>query len=52
MDLDELFKLPPATGSGRAERAIMRAAIELFGERGYGATGMRQIATAAGVTPP
>lgn len=50
--LDELYQLPTHPGAGRTERAIMRAAIELFGERGYGATSVRQIATAAGVTPP
>jgi AcrR family transcriptional regulator len=52
MRLEELYESPAAQGTGLAERAIMRAAIELFGERGYGATSVRQIATAAGVTPP
>jgi AcrR family transcriptional regulator len=52
MKLEELYESPAAQGTGPAERAIMRAAIELFGERGYGATSVRKIATAAGVTPP
>lgn len=50
--LEEVYESPSAQGKGPAERAIMRAAIELFGERGYGATSVRQIAGAAGVTPP
>lgn len=36
----------------RADREILRAAVELFGSRGFGATSVRQIAAAAGVTPP
>ena len=50
--LRELYAAIPEPASGPAERAILRAGIELFGERGYGATSVRQIATAAGVTPP
>ena len=38
--------------SSPAERAIVRAGIQLFGRRGFGGTSVRQIATEAGVTPP
>jgi AcrR family transcriptional regulator len=50
--LRELFPSDPSSGSGAAERAILRAGIQLFGRRGYGATSVRQIAAEAGVTPP
>jgi AcrR family transcriptional regulator len=50
--LRELFAADSPSGSGAAERAILRVGIQLFGRRGYGATSVRQIAAEAGVTPP
>jgi AcrR family transcriptional regulator len=44
----ELFGLPDAPKTGR-ER-LVAAAIELFYQRGYGATGIDQVIAAAGVT--
>lgn len=40
-------RAPDATG----RRRILEAAIELFGRQGYSATSVRQIASAAGVSP-
>ena len=44
----ELFGLPPAPRTGR-ER-LVAAAVELFYRRGFGAVGIDQVITAAGVT--
>jgi AcrR family transcriptional regulator len=50
--LQEIYTDPGRSSSGPAERAILRAAIRLFGSRGYAASSVRQIASEAGVTPP
>lgn len=42
---------PPGSG-GDAERRILDAALSAFAARGYAATGIRDIVTAAGVTQP
>jgi len=41
-----------ATRAGSTEDKILRVALELFAERGFGATSLRRIAGEAGVTPP
>jgi AcrR family transcriptional regulator len=43
--------LTPATGRASTREAIFAAAAELFERDGFAATGVREIATAAGVTP-
>jgi len=52
VQLQEIYSEPGELSSGPAERAILRAAIRLFGSRGFAASSVRQIATEAGVTPP
>lgn len=42
----------PAGRGGDAERRILDAALSAFAARGYAATGIRDIVTAAGVTQP
>ena len=41
----------PAPGSGSSRAAILHAARRLFGERGYAATTIREVAAEAGVSP-
>jgi AcrR family transcriptional regulator len=48
----QLFEATEDGERGRAERAILCAAIERFGRRGFGGTSVRQVAGAANVTPP
>lgn len=39
-------------GDGEARERILVAAVELFASKGYAATSVREIVSAAGVTPP
>ena len=41
----------PTPGSGSSRAAILHAARRLFGERGYAATTIREVAAEAGVSP-
>lgn len=52
MHTDAQPRPPVDAGDGPSGRAILLAGIDLFGRQGFGATSVRQIAGAAGVTPP